>query len=137
MDSAMTARTDMGTDHSVIVLNKKRTRALSVQKYLKEVCSNIQELKYRREDIDKEISELNEEKKHLQTDIARTTSELSKLNENLFSKAVHIKELNQLEEDYNRHWDKLVEGSEILLRSMSRATIEIERQHTTGTFSTC
>jgi chromosome segregation ATPase len=137
MDSAMTARTDMGTDHSVIVLNKKRTRALSVQKYLKEVCSNIQELKYRREDIDKEISEFNEEKKHLQTDIARTTSELSKLNENLFSKAVHIKELNQLEEDYNRHWDKLVEGSEILLRSMSRATIEIERQHTTGTFSTC
>jgi len=133
----MTARTDMGTDHSIIELNKKRRRALSVQKYLKEVCTNIQELKYRREDIDKEISELNEEKKHLQIDIARTTSELSKLNESLFSKAVHIKELNQLEEDYNRQWDKLIEGSEILLRSMSRATVEIERQHTAGTFSTC
>lgn len=133
----MTARTDMGTDNSIIELNKKRTRAFSVQKYLTAVCISIQELKYRREDIDKEISELNEEKKHLQTDIARTTSELSKLNESLFSKAVHIKELNQLEEDYNRQWDKLIEGSEILLRSMSQATVEIERQHTAGTFTTC
>ncbi|CAC5357392.1 unnamed protein product [Mytilus coruscus] len=150
MQSAMSSRSDTGqqrTDQNRSRLNFQKTDPgeqnkdqykprLNIQKYVEGAFKELQELKERRDDINKEIFELNEEKKNLHVDLAGVTSKLSKLNESLFSKSVHIGELNQLETDYNRTLSKLIEGSELLLRSMSRATVEIERQHTAKTSKT-
>lgn len=151
MQSAMSSRSETGqhrtdqnrsrmtiqkSDHVQQNTDQNKPRQ-NIQKYQEEVFKELQELKYRRDDINKEIIELNEEKKNLHLDLAGVTSKLSKLNESLFSKSVHIGELNQLETDYNRTLRKLIEGSELLLRSMSRATVEIERLHTAKTSKTC
>lgn len=109
--------------------DRTRLQAIAVQKQLDEVLKQIDEIKLKRDGLNNDISKLKQDKNSIHMDIAKVTSDLFKLNESLCSNTMHIRELDALEVEYNRQLDKLLRGSEFLVRSMSRATADIEKYH--------
>ena len=91
----------------------------TLQRYNVELLRCIDEMRYKRDDLHKDIFSLTEEQTKIETDLAQLTIKLAELNESLCRKYKEQAECDALIID--SAFQKLVQGSENLLGSMKRA----------------
>ena len=93
----------------------------TLQRYNVELLRCIDEMRYKRDDLHKDIFSLTEEQTKIETDLAQLTIKLAELNERLWRKYKEQAESDALIIEYDSAFQKLVQGSENLLGSMKRA----------------
>lgn len=103
-----------------ILSEKDKTDAV-LQRYNVDLLKCLDDMKYRRDDIHKEILTLQNEQIKIQSDLGELTSRLSKINESICHKIAEQENCDRTIAEYEVAFTKLIEGSEHLLTSLRHA----------------
>lgn len=103
------------------VLSDKEKSDAVLQRYNVELLKCLDDMKYRRDDIHKEILTLQNEQIKIQSDLGELTSRLSKINESICHKISEQENCDRTIAEYEVAFTKLIEGSENLLTSLKHA----------------
>lgn len=98
---------------------KNRTDAY-LQKTNLDLLNCVDEMRLKRDDLQKDIKNLKEEQYKLQYDLGMMTTQLTKINESLCRKLVERERFDSLITDYDTAFNQLVTGSETLLTNMRK-----------------
>ncbi|CAC5393163.1 unnamed protein product [Mytilus coruscus] len=93
----------------------------TLHRYNVELLRCIDEMRYKRDELHKDIFDLTEEQKKIESDLGTLTLKLAEVNESLCRKCKDQAECDTLIIEYDSAFQKLVQGSENLLGSMRRA----------------
>ncbi|VDH97619.1 Hypothetical predicted protein [Mytilus galloprovincialis] len=91
----------------------------TLHRYNVDLIRCIDEMRYKRDELHKDIYDLTEEQKKIESDLGTLTVKLADVNENLCRKCKDQAECDTLIMEYEKQ--KLVQGSENLLGSMRLA----------------
>ncbi|XP_060063846.1 uncharacterized protein LOC132544288 [Ylistrum balloti] len=85
-----------------------------------ELLNCVDEMRLKRDDLQKDIKNLKDEQCKLQYDLGMMTTQLTKINESLCKKLVERERFDSLITDYETAFNQLVSGSESLLANMRK-----------------
>lgn len=94
----------------------------SLQTYNNELVKCIEDLREKREDVNRQILKEEEEKAKLQRDLGVLTERLSRINENLARKVQARTEFDRTIEETEAAYMKILESSQALLQVLKRET---------------
>ena len=94
----------------------------SLQTYNNELVKCIEDLREKREDVNRQILKEEEEKAKLQRDLSVLTERLSRINENLARKVQARTEYDRTIEETEAAYMKILESSQALLQVLKRET---------------
>ncbi|KAK3107745.1 hypothetical protein FSP39_021313 [Pinctada imbricata] len=100
---------------------KKDKNDAILQKYNVELLHCLDEMKYKRDELHRDVISLKEEQGKLQSDILLITAQLAKVNESLCHKLAEKDECDRVISEYEDAFQRLIDGSENLLTSVRKA----------------
>ncbi|XP_027000133.1 Sjoegren syndrome nuclear autoantigen 1-like [Tachysurus fulvidraco] len=96
--------------------------AASLQAYINELIKNIDQLTFKRDELNKHIQREEVEKTHLQHDIRMLTERLNRVSESLDRRLATRNELDRTIAETEAGYIKILESSETLLSDLKKET---------------
>lgn len=100
----------------------------SLQNYNNELVKCIEDLREKREEINKQILKEEEEKARIQRDLSVLTDRLSKINEGLARKTQARNEYDRTIQETEGAYMKILESSQTLLQVLKRETVTLVKK---------
>ncbi len=104
----------------------------SLQNYNNELVKCIEDLREKREEINKQILKDEEEKAKIQRDLSSLTDRLSKINETLARKIQARNEYDRTIQETEAAYMKILESSQTLLQVLKRETVTLVKKKQTS-----
>lgn len=98
-----------------------------LQRYNNELVKFLEDLSTRREELNREIRQAEQEKKVVQDEIAKVTAQLGLVCESLAWKNAAQKELDKILAETEVAYEKIVESSRILLNVLKIETRDLDK----------
>ena len=99
-----------------------------MQNYNNELVKCIEDLREKREEINKQILKDEEEKAKIQRDLSILTDRLSKINEGLARKIQARNEYDRTIQETEGAYMKILESSQTLLQVLKRETVGLTKK---------
>mmetsp|Transcript_4487 Transcript_4487/g.5555 ORF Transcript_4487/g.5555 Transcript_4487/m.5555 type:complete len:111 (+) Transcript_4487:238-570(+) len=103
----------------------------SLQNYNNDLVKCIEELREKREEVNRSIMQEEEEKAKIQKELSTLTDRLSKLNENLAKRVKARNEYDRTIQETEAAYMKIVESSQTLLHVLKRESANLAKRKTT------
>jgi Sjoegren syndrome nuclear autoantigen 1 len=100
----------------------------SLQNYNNELVKCIEDLREKREEINRQILQDEEEKAKIQRDLSVLTDRLSKINEALARKVQARNEYDKTIQETEGAYMKILESSQTLLQVLKRETVSLVKK---------
>lgn len=100
----------------------------SLQNYNNELVKCIEDLREKREEINRQILKDEEDKAKIQRDLSVLTDRLSKINENLSRKVQARNEYDRTIQETEGAYMKILESSQTLLQVLKRETVTLVKK---------
>ncbi|CAE7684946.1 Ssna1 [Symbiodinium sp. KB8] len=100
----------------------------SLQNYNNELVKCIEDLREKREAINREILRDEEEKAKIQKELSRLTERLSRINEDLQRKMAARNEFDQTIQETEAAYYKILESSQTLLQVLKRESANLVKR---------
>mmetsp|Transcript_26888 Transcript_26888/g.39838 ORF Transcript_26888/g.39838 Transcript_26888/m.39838 type:complete len:112 (-) Transcript_26888:199-534(-) len=100
----------------------------SLQNYNNELVKCIEDLRDKREEINKQILKEEEEKAKIQRDLSILTDRLSTINEKLAKKIQARNEYDRTIQETEAAYMKILESSQTLLQVLKRETVSLTKK---------
>ena len=100
----------------------------SLQNYNNELVKCIEDLREKREEINKQILKDEGDKQRIQTDLSRLTDSLSRINEQLARKVQARNEYDRTIQETEGAYMKILESSQTLLTVLKRETTSLVKK---------
>ena len=100
----------------------------SLQNYNNELVKCIEDLREKREEINRQILHDEEEKAKIQRDLSVLTDRLSKINESLARKVQARNEYDRTIQETEGAYMKILESSQTLLQVLKRETVSLVKK---------
>ncbi|XP_008322505.1 microtubule nucleation factor SSNA1 [Cynoglossus semilaevis] len=97
-------------------------QAAALQTYNNELAKCIEDLRFKREELNRQIKQEEEEKERLQHDIRLLTEKLSRVNESLAQKQAARATFDQTLAESEAAYTKILESSQSLLSVLKQQT---------------
>ena len=104
----------------------------SLQNYNNELVKCIEDLREKREEINREILREEEEKAKIQRDLSLLTERLSRINEALARKIQARNEYDRTIQETEAAYMKILESSQTLLTVLKRETVNLTKKKQTS-----
>lgn len=104
------------------------SQGASLQNYNNELVKCIEDLREKREEINKQITKEEEEKAKIQRDLSILTDRLSHINEGLARKMQARSEYDRTIQETEGAYMKILESSQTLLQVLKRETVSLIRK---------
>jgi len=104
----------------------------SLQNYNNELVKCIEDLREKREEINRQILKEEEEKAKIQRDLSILTDRLSKINEALMRKMQARSEYDRTIQETEGAYMKILESSQTLLQVLKRETVTLVKKKQTS-----
>ena len=104
----------------------------SLQNYNNELVKCIEDLREKREEINRQILKEEEEKAKIQRDLSILTDRLSKINEALTRKIQARNEYDRTIQETEGAYMKILESSQTLLQVLKRETVTLVKKKQTS-----
>jgi Sjoegren syndrome nuclear autoantigen 1 len=104
----------------------------SLQNYNNELVKCIEDLREKREEINRQILKDEEDKAKIQRDLSVLTDRLSKINENLARKVTARNEYDRTIQETEGAYMKILESSQTLLQVLKRETVTLVKKKQTS-----
>jgi Sjoegren syndrome nuclear autoantigen 1 len=104
------------------------SQGASLQNYNNELVKCIEDLREKREEINKQILKDEEEKAKIQRDLSILTDRLSKINEGLARKIQARNEYDRTIQETEGAYMKILESSQTLLQVLKRETVGLTKK---------
>ena len=101
------------------------SQGASLQNYNNELVKCIEDLREKREDINKQISKDEEEKAKIQRDLSKLTDRLAHINEGLARKIQARNEYDRTIQETESAYMKILESSQTLLQVLRRESVSL------------
>ena len=108
------------------------SQGASLQNYNNELVKCIEDLREKREEINKQILKDEEEKAKIQRDLSLLTERLSKINEGLARKIQARNEYDRTIQETEGAYMKILESSQTLLQVLKRETVSLVKKKQTS-----
>jgi len=103
------------------------SQGASLQNYNNQLVKCIEDLREKREEVNRQILKEEEEKAKIQKDLAILTERLSKINESLQRKQQARSEYDQTIQETEAAYMKILESSQTLLHVLKRESVNLVR----------
>ena len=103
------------------------TTGATLQNYNNQLVKCIEDLREKREEVNRQILKEEEEKAKIQKDLAILTERLSKINESLQRKQQARSEYDQTIQETEAAYMKILESSQTLLHVLKRESVNLVR----------
>ena len=100
----------------------------TLQNYNNELVTCIEDLRSKREEVNKSIAADEEEKAKIQNDLRILTERLSRLNDNLARKIASRNEYDKTIQETEAAYAKIMESSQTLLTVLKRESVNISKK---------
>ncbi len=100
----------------------------SLQNYNNELVKCIEDLREKREEINRQILKEEEEKAKIQRDLSILTDRLSSINEKLAKKIQARNEYDRTIQETEAAYMKILESSQTLLQVLKRETVSLTKK---------
>jgi Sjoegren syndrome nuclear autoantigen 1 len=100
----------------------------TLQNYNNELVKCIEDLREKREEINRQILKEEEEKAKIQRDLSILTERLSKINESLARKVQARNEYDRTIQETEAAYMKILESSQTLLQVLKRETVNLVKK---------
>ena len=100
----------------------------TLQNYNNELVTCIEDLRSKREEVNKSIAADEEEKAKIQNDLRILTERLSRLNDNLARKIASRNEYDKTIQETEAAYMKILESSQTLLHVLKRETVNLTKK---------
>lgn len=100
----------------------------SLQNYNNELVKCIEDLRERREEVNRQILRDEEAKAKIQQDLALFTKRLSEINEELSKKILQRNEYDRTIQETEAAYMKILESSQTLLQVLKRETVNLGKK---------
>lgn len=104
----------------------------SLQNYNNELVKCIEDLREKREEINRQILKDEEDKAKIQRDLSQLTDRLSTINENLARKVQARNEYDRTIQETEGAYMKILESSQTLLQVLKRETVSLVKKKQTS-----
>ena len=104
----------------------------SLQNYNNELVKCIEDLREKREEINRQILKEEEDKAKIQRDLSVLTDRLSNINENLARKVQARNEYDRTIQETEGAYMKILESSQTLLQVLKRETVSLVKKKQTS-----
>lgn len=111
---------------------KMAGQGASLQNYNNELVKCIEDLREKREEINRQILKDEEDKAKIQRDLSVLTDRLSKINENLARKVTARNEYDRTIQETEGAYMKILESSQTLLQVLKRETVTLVKKKQTS-----
>ena len=101
----------------------------TLQNYNNELVKCIEDLREKREEINRQILKEEEEKAKIQRDLSNLTDKLSNINESLARKLQARNEYDKTIQETEAAYMKILESSQTLLHVLKREQTKIGKKH--------
>merc|ERR1711998_682259 len=118
----------MGGPGSVTNSNKNGCSGATLQNYNNELVKCIEDLREKREEVNRAILKEEEEKAKIQKDLSILTDRLSKINEALARKVQARNEYDKTIQETEAAYMKILESSQTLLHVLKRETVNLTKK---------
>ena len=105
----------------------------SLQNYNNELVKCIEDLREKREEINRQLLKEEEEKAKIQRDLSVLTERLSRINEQLARKVQARNEYDRTIQETEAAYMKILESSQTLLQVLKRETVHLVKKKQTST----
>jgi len=105
----------------------------SLQNYNNELVKCIEDLREKREEINRQILKEEEEKAKIQRDLSVLTDRLSSINESLARKTQARNEYDRTIQETEAAYMKILESSQTLLQVLKRETVSLTKKKQSST----
>eukprot|EP00591_Stephanopyxis_turris_P004826 CAMPEP_0195507164 /NCGR_PEP_ID=MMETSP0794_2-20130614/678_1 /TAXON_ID=515487 /ORGANISM="Stephanopyxis turris, Strain CCMP 815" /LENGTH=113 /DNA_ID=CAMNT_0040633757 /DNA_START=65 /DNA_END=406 /DNA_ORIENTATION=- len=103
-------------------------KGASLQNYNNELVKCIDDLREKREEVNRQILSSEEEKAKIQKDLSILTERLQKINENLVRKTQARNEYDKTIQETEAAYMKILESSQTLLHVLKRESINLSKK---------
>lgn len=103
-------------------------KGASLQNYNNELVKCIDDLREKREEVNRQILASEEEKAKIQKDLSILTERLQKINENLVRKTQARNEYDKTIQETEAAYMKILESSQTLLHVLKRESINLSKK---------
>ena len=100
----------------------------TLQNYNNELVKCIEDLREKREEVNRQILQEEEEKAKIQKDLSILTDRLSKINESLARKVQARNEHDKTIQETEAAYIKILESSQTLLHVLKRETVNLTKK---------
>merc|ERR1712146_591655 len=125
----------MGIKQQTVKVIKDRyimaQQGATLQNYNNELVKCIEDLREKREEINRQILKEEEEKAKIQKDLSILTERLSKINETLSRKVQARNEYDKTIQETEAAYMKILESSQTLLHVLKRETVNLTKKKQT------
>mmetsp|Transcript_43107 Transcript_43107/g.97433 ORF Transcript_43107/g.97433 Transcript_43107/m.97433 type:complete len:112 (-) Transcript_43107:93-428(-) len=104
----------------------------TLQNYNNELVKCIEDLREKREEVNRAILKEEEEKAKIQKDLSILTDRLSKINENLARKVQARNEYDKTIQETEAAYMKILESSQTLLHVLKRESVNLTKKKQTS-----
>eukprot|EP00326_Haptolina_ericina_P020846 CAMPEP_0181201488 /NCGR_PEP_ID=MMETSP1096-20121128/18335_1 /TAXON_ID=156174 ORGANISM="Chrysochromulina ericina, Strain CCMP281" /NCGR_SAMPLE_ID=MMETSP1096 /ASSEMBLY_ACC=CAM_ASM_000453 /LENGTH=111 /DNA_ID=CAMNT_0023291937 /DNA_START=55 /DNA_END=390 /DNA_ORIENTATION=+ len=104
----------------------------TLQNYNSELVKCIEDLREKREELNKSIASDEEEKAKIQNDLRILTERLSRINDNLARKIASRTEYDKTITETESAYQKILESSQTLLHVLKRESTNLTKQRQTS-----
>ncbi|KAK2816220.1 hypothetical protein Q7C36_022491 [Tachysurus vachellii] len=103
--------------------------AASLQTYINELVKSIEQLTFKRDEMNRQIQREEEEKTHLQHDVRMLTEKLNRVSESLDRRLTTRNELDRTIAETEAGYMKILESSETLLSDLKKETRNLTKSN--------
>ena len=103
-------------------------KGATLQTYNNELVKCIEDLRAKREEVNRQILKEEEEKARIQKDISTLTARLQKLNESITRKTQARNEYDKSIQETEAAYMKILESSQTLLHVLKRESVNLEKK---------
>mmetsp|Transcript_20473 Transcript_20473/g.42799 ORF Transcript_20473/g.42799 Transcript_20473/m.42799 type:complete len:112 (-) Transcript_20473:173-508(-) len=104
----------------------------TLQNYNNELVKCIGDLREKREEVNRQILQQEEEKAKIQKELSRLTDRLSKINESLSRKLAARNEFDNTIQETEAAYMKILESSQTLLHVLKRESVNLAKKKQTS-----
>mmetsp|Transcript_20600 Transcript_20600/g.66732 ORF Transcript_20600/g.66732 Transcript_20600/m.66732 type:complete len:112 (+) Transcript_20600:66-401(+) len=100
----------------------------TLQNYNNDLVRCIEELREKREDLNRSVAQDEEEKAKIQNDLRILTERLARINDNLARKVASRNEYDKTIQETEAAYSKIMESSQTLLHVLKRESVNLTKK---------
>jgi len=110
------------------VKRKMTQQGATLQNYNNELVKCIEDLREKREEVNRSIAKDEEEKAKIQNDLRILTERLARINDNLARKITSRNEYDKTIQETEAAYSKIMESSQTLLHVLKRESVNLTKK---------
>eukprot|EP00163_Fabomonas_tropica_P013650 TRINITY_DN251_c0_g1_i2.p2 TRINITY_DN251_c0_g1~~TRINITY_DN251_c0_g1_i2.p2 ORF type:complete len:115 (-),score=43.19 TRINITY_DN251_c0_g1_i2:160-504(-) len=114
-------------------MSKPQSSGAALQNYNNELVKCIEDLREKRDEVQRQISKEEEEKNKIQNDIRILNERLNRINESLARKNASKQEFDRTIGETEGAYSKILESSQTLLNVLKRESVSLNKKKQSAT----